>query len=59
MNMKLHNEDSDKTLMMNVWFTTFIESGCSQTALEKADKAVYEFEKRFLSVAEYNFNEEK
>lgn len=49
MNVKLLETDSEATIRMNVWMSVYLECGCTPSALEKADAALAEFQKRFLS----------
>lgn len=56
MNVKLKSDDDEKTLLMNVWMSVYLEGGCTPSALEKADIAVKEFTTRFLTAPEFNMN---
>lgn len=46
--MKLKSDDDEKTLLMNVWMSVYLEGGCTLSAIEKADNAIKEFSMRFL-----------
>ena len=46
--MKLLSSDDETTIRMNVWMSVYLESGCTPSAIEKADNALKEFEKRFF-----------
>lgn len=58
MNVKLLSTDDENTIKMNVWMSVYLEGGCTPSALEKADLALKEFDKRFLSTeSSYYYDE--